>query len=69
MKQCKFYDKENKEVHGGILMDDGNIICGCCGSLIESDDIGDSDDCGFKIIEVYDVWIDLTLEICGDNIF
>ena len=39
MKQTKFYDRENDIVLGGIIDDDGNIICGCCGGLIEKDEI------------------------------
>ena len=66
MKQCKIYDKENDEVHGGILDDSGNIICGCCGGLIEASEIGDSDDCSHRIIKVYNDWINLDIEICGD---
>ena len=69
MKQCKFYDVENAIVHGGILTDDGDIICGCCGGLIESDEIGDSEDCTHRILKVYDTWVDLTMEICGDDLF
>lgn len=54
MKQCKFYDKENDVVHDGIIDDSGNIICGCCGGIIESDEIGDSDECTHEIIAVFD---------------
>jgi len=68
MKQCKFLDKENHEVHGGIIDDEGNIICGCCGGLIEADEIGDDEDATHRILEVYDTWVDLSSEICGDDI-
>lgn len=63
MKQIKFYDKENDSTHGGILTDDGEIICGCCGGLIEKEDV-ESD---IKILEIYPEWIDLTDAICGDD--
>ena len=54
MKQVKFIDKneETNNVYGGILMDDGNVICACCGGVFEADDI--------EIIEEYDTWVDFT---------
>lgn len=66
MKQVMFYDKENDVKHGGILTDDGDIICGCCGGLIPADEIGD--DCDHQILEVFDNWVDLDEEICGDSL-
>ena len=58
MKQIKFHEVgENIEI-GGILLDDGNIICGCCGSLFEPEDV--------EIIKEYENWIDLSEEIKGD---
>lgn len=38
-KQIKFYDPENEVEHGGIILDDGNILCACCGSIIEKDEV------------------------------
>lgn len=55
-------DEEN--VFGGIaIVDDNdgiitNVICGCCGSMFEPEDI--------KILERYDKWVDLTEAITGD---
>ena len=76
MKQCKILDMENNEVHGGILTDNGDVICGCCGGLIEADEIltdkkkiGMDDRFTHCLLEVYDNWIDLSLEICGDNLY
>ena len=66
MKQVMFYDKENDVKHGGILTDDGDIICGCCGGLIPADEIGDDGD--HQILEVFDNWVDLDEEICGDSL-
>lgn len=63
MKQIKFGDLENKTTHGGILMDDGNVICGCCGGVYEADEMGTT----WEIIKVYKTWIDLTEEIIGDE--
>lgn len=30
--------EENPEINSGLLLDDGNIICLCCGSIIEKGD-------------------------------
>lgn len=65
MKQIKFYDKEADIVHGGILTDDGDIICGCCGGLIPGDEVGEFED--HVIIKEYDAWIDLDEAIIGDD--
>lgn len=67
MKQVMFYDKENDVKHGGILTDDGDIICGCCGGLIPNDEIGPEWD--HEILKVYDTWVNLDEEICGDDYF
>ena len=39
IKQVMVLDLENMEVHGGILIDTGDIICGCCGGIIEKDEV------------------------------
>lgn len=49
-KQCIFVD-EWKNVQCGILLDDGNMLCGCCGGIIEAED--------FRLLEVYDNWVEL----------
>lgn len=64
MKQIKFYDIENNSHHGGIELDNGDVICGCCGGLLEKDDEGTT---WKKLIE-YENWIDLSETICGDNL-
>lgn len=56
MKQCKFYDIENDMYHGGILLDSGDVICGCCGGIQEKDDEGIT----WKLEKVYDDWINLS---------
>lgn len=65
MKQIKFYDIENDCVHGGIEMDDGNVVCGCCGGVLEKDEEGVI----WKKITEYNYWVDLTEEICGDDLY
>lgn len=67
MKQCKYLDTENGLIHGGIITDDGDIICGCCGALIEADEIGTNEDCIAVILKVYDEWVDLDETICDDG--
>lgn len=57
MKQVKFKDNEDN-IFGGILTDDGCVICGECGGLLEPED--------FEIIEIYDFWVDLSDIIIGD---
>lgn len=39
MKQVLIYDKENSVRHGGILLDNGDVVCACCGGLIPQDKI------------------------------
>ena len=59
MKQIKFYEVGEDIEIGGILLDDGNIVCGCCGSLFEPEDV--------EIIKEYESWIVLSEEIKGDE--
>lgn len=66
MQQILFFDKANNVRHGGILTDEGNIICGCCGGLIPNDEIGKEHD--HQILKVFDNWVNLDEEICGDTL-
>ncbi len=62
MKQIKWFDKENELVHGGILLDNGDIICACCGGLIPVDEqLGE-----VEILDIYDFWVDFSDEIIGE---
>lgn len=61
-KQVKFFDKENQEFHGGILINDETLICGCCGSVFIKDEW---DDLGIVIITEYNTWMNLDEEIMG----
>lgn len=56
MKQVNFYDRVNKENHGGIITDTGDIICGCCGGLIERDTISIKNYKGMNIHAVQDFY-------------
>ena len=61
-KQVKIYDIDNDMYHGGILLDNGDVICACCGGLLEADE----KDVTYKIDKIYDYWVDFTDEICGE---
>ena len=56
-RQVKFID-ENETVLGGIMINDDYIICGCCGGVIETEDV--------TILEIYDTWINISEEIIGE---
>ena len=62
IKQIRFLDKENNVIHGGIRLDNGDVICGCCGGLIESDEFDDDN----ELLDEYDTWVSLDEEIIGD---
>ena len=58
-KQVIFMDI-NGIVYSGIWNQERDeIICGCCGGTIESGD--------FVLLHVYDAWLNITDEICGDD--
>lgn len=61
MKQIKYKDIENDVICGGIRLDDGDIICACCGSLIPVDE--QDAEYGFELLEEYDNWVDFSNEI------
>jgi len=66
MKQVKFYDGCcNSIASGGIMLDNGDIICGCCGGIITSKMQKENPD--FKLLKVYDYWVDFSEEILGDD--
>lgn len=58
-KQVLFLDLEGV-VHAGLLLDDGYIVCGCCGFLMEPDE--------YLLLHVYKKWVDIEEEICGDDL-
>ena len=65
-RQVKFYDGEG--MSAGIMV--GNkIVCGCCGALLEVDDIIEDarEDGVTNPILMYTYWVDLSDEIRGDN--
>ena len=64
-KQVKFKDLLNNEIHGGILLDNGDVICGDCGGIKEDADRGTT----WELLKIFPCWSSLDLEICGDELF
>ena len=62
MKQCKIFDVDNGEYHGGILLDDGSVICGCCGGILPADERDET----WHLEEIYKTWIDISEAIIGE---
>ena len=58
VKQIKMKDKENDVICGGLLFENGDILCACCGSIIPKDEQDD-----IEILEIYEVWIDFSESI------
>lgn len=40
--QIMFKDLDGETVHGGILLDNGDVICGCCGGIFEANEKGET---------------------------
>ena len=62
MKQILFKDIENNTVHAGIRLDDGNVVCGCCGGLFEADEENET----WELLKEYQNWIDIQDAIIGE---
>lgn len=60
IRQIKFRDIVGDTILGGIQLDNGDIICGCCGGVFEADDPD------IEIIETYDNWVNISYEIIGE---
>ena len=60
-RQVRFRSLDDDAYFGGILIEDGKnsyIICGCCGSVFEMDDIAE--------IQEYENWVNISDEIIGE---
>ena len=62
-KQVKFFDRENQDIHGGILINGETLICGCCGGVFVKDEWRDL---GITVMEEYEHWANLDEEIMGN---
>lgn len=62
-KQILFTDMEEEHytTHAGILMDDGNVICGCCGGLYEASERGKT----WNLVTEFDELVSLEETIRG----
>ena len=60
IRQIKFRDGIGDTILGGIQLDNGDIICGCCGGVFEADDPD------IEIIEVFNDWVSISDEIIGE---
>lgn len=49
---------EDEELHYGIMVNNEFIICGCCGGVFEINEV--------ELVEVFETWVDISDEICGD---
>ena len=61
MTQIKFKDLENDTIHGGIMLDDGDVICACCGGLIDKEEFNNEN--YYKLLDIYKTWIDFSESI------
>ena len=60
-QQVQFWDDDNKEWFGGIMIDNEYIICGCCGSVLELNEFEEK-----EVIE-YEDWVNIEEEIRGED--
>ena len=66
MRQISFIDNDNV-LRGGILLNNGDVICGCCGEIYSSEDVGKiKDGYEIEIIETFKYWLDLSERIKGN---
>lgn len=63
--QVKFYDYDADGYVGGIAYRD-EVICGCCGGIFKIEELYGFAPSDVTPIIVYEDWVDITYEICGD---
>ena len=61
MKQIKYGDLDNGTTHGAIMLDNGDVICACCGCLIPAKRFNNKED--YELIETYEDWVDFSESI------
>ena len=61
-KQVKFKEIGGSNEIGGIMLDNGDVVCGCCGGIFPIDEKGKT----WELVEDYkDFWVDISAEIIG----
>ena len=65
MKQILFYDirGDSKELHAGIMLDNKNVICGCCGRKFKDSKRNKT----WKLYKKYSEWKDIQYPICEND--
>ena len=66
--QVKFWDVDGDHYIGGIAYRN-EVICGCCGGIFDISEIYEfaPDTLEEDPIVVYDNWVDISQDICGDS--
>lgn len=66
--QVKFRDVDGDQYIGGIAYRN-EIICGCCGGIFDITEIYElaTDTLEEDPIVIYDNWVDISNEICGEE--
>lgn len=58
LRQCMIKHEEENLIHGGILMENGDVICLTCGNLIPHEEA--------EILKVYKTWVDLSADVIAE---
>lgn len=64
--QVAFWDEEQESYVGGIAYGD-EIICGCCGGVLEIEEVMESTPNGIAPIVPYDHWVNMSFDIMRDE--
>lgn len=59
-QQIEFRTKRDSRIQGGILLDNGDILCLCCGAIFPADEHEENE---VEIIHIFYTWKDLSQEI------
>lgn len=64
-KQIILLDKEDApfQKHAGIMLDNGDVVCACCGGLLEASEQGET----WELVKELD-WVNIDKEIGGDEL-
>lgn len=72
VKQCRFFDVNPLDSgfslgneYSGIKLEDGSVVCACCGSIFEPDEVAATikavtGDTAIVISRIYDEWVDFS---------